>query len=1557
MGVATPSSGARPDGSYDVFLSYHSADAATVRPIADYLRQQGLKPFLDRWYLSPGQPWVPALEHALARCRAVAVFIGPHGLGSWQQRERDFALNRQGREPGFPVIPVLLPGADPPLGFLGQNTWVDLRADPGDAFGLRLLICGIRRQPPGPDLVEQLEATRASVCPYRGLLYFREEDAPFFFGRQAAIDQLVSAVADRTFLAVVGASGCGKSSVVRAGLVPALRRSRDPVWEIATLVPGDEPFKALARALAPLLFPKLDVIDRVEKANKLSVRFAEGAVPLRDLVEEVLKLQPGTQRLLLVVDQWEELYTLTTAPDHRRRFVDELLDASACSPLTVVLTLRGDFVGHALAHRPLADRLQGAQVNLGPMTRAELQRVIEEPARKVGLDFEPGLIQRLLNDAGKEPGNLPLLEFILRRLWEECRGTALSNRTYDELGRLSGAIVQRAERFYQALAPAEQEVLRRLFLQLVHISVDGQVTRRRERLDAVPEAAWPLVERLANRSRPELGREPERLLVTACASADGGVTVEVAHEALLQSWQRLENWLRADREFLLWRERFRVLLESYRADNPETLLRGPPLDEAERWLGDRAADLTETERAFIAASREDRRRREEEERRKQKLLQTYAVVVSLLVLVTTGAGWAAGRFWAHSERNRRAAEARLSDVHWQLAQQARGSPFAMVEVSPLKATHHLLRAALAAREAGNPAGASNALLSAHFSDRGLVATLLHSGAVVGATNSPDQRVILTWSKDGTARLWRATDGQPVGLPMRHQREVRGAVFSLDGRRILTWSGNQFEADGEVRLWQAADGRPVGAPMRHQGSVNGALFSADGQRILSWSGSRFGVVGEVRLWRAADGQPIGPVMKHEGKVNGALFSPDGQRILSWGGSLTKGSGEVRLWQTEDGSPVGMPMRHKSEVFGAAYSPDGQRILSWSADRTARLWSAMDGRPLSEAVQHEGWVEGAAFSPDGRLVLSWSGDSLSDKGEARLWRVVDAQGVGLPMLHQGAVKGATFTPDGQQILSWGADGTVRLWRVTDGQPVGVRMKHEGSVNGAVFSADGQQILSWSGNLFGGTGEVRLWRATDGQPAGALMRHERAVNGAVFSSDGRHILSWSADGTARVWQTVGGLPVGTPLEHGDWVNGAAFSFAGEHILSWSDDGTARLWRIAQDQPILSPIRLGSSIRGVVFSSDRKKILSWHADNTLRMWQFVDGRPASVSMEHGGWINGALFSPDGRRILSWSDDGLARLWNASDGRLVGEPMQHARKVLGAAFSPDGQRVLSWSAIQDAEGSEIRSWQAADGRPVGAPMKLESPTGGVAFSPDGQRILGWDSTGTVWLRQAADGQPMGTPLKHGSWVNGAMFSPDGQWILSWNASPVAGKSEIRLWQAADGQPVGVPIRHERSIRGVVFNPDGQRILSWDLKGTARIWRTTDGRLVGKPMQHGGEVWGAAFSPDGQRILSWSADGTVRLWNAGNCQLMAVFQHQRSLISASFDLLQQRILTASDDGTVALWDISIDPDIPVEERLVEFEVRSATTLEANGEVRVLSEAEWAERKARLAELRRQRGVQ
>ena len=253
-----------------------------------------------------------------------------------------------------------------------------------DSNLIAILSGAIRGEATASDATESIQQTVATICPYRGLLYFREEDAPFFFGRDAAIKQLVEAVTQNQFVAVVGASGCGKSSVARAGLIPALRRDAKTVWEIVTLVPGDRPLHTLAAILLPLLEPEMTETDRMAETNKLVRALETGDVHLRDVVERILAKQKGTDRLLLVTDQWEELYTLTPEEVTRRRFIDALLEASSHVPLSLVLTLRGDFVGHALAYRPLSDRLQGVQINLGPMNRAELAAAMRAACREGG---------------------------------------------------------------------------------------------------------------------------------------------------------------------------------------------------------------------------------------------------------------------------------------------------------------------------------------------------------------------------------------------------------------------------------------------------------------------------------------------------------------------------------------------------------------------------------------------------------------------------------------------------------------------------------------------------------------------------------------------------------------------------------------------------------------------------------------------------------------------------------------------------------------------------------------------------------------------------------------------------------------------------------------------------------------------------------------------------------------------------------------------------------------------------------------------------------------------
>jgi formylglycine-generating enzyme required for sulfatase activity len=589
---------------FDVFLSYHWRDQREVDALARKLREQGLGVFFDRWYLTPGQPWPKELERVLATCGAVAVCVGPGEMGPWQQREKYFALDRQGKKPGFPVIPVLLTGADPALGFLGQNTWVDFRAGLDQSMMLAILVAAIRGEALRPELRERLKETLATLSPYKGLAYFREEDAAFFFGRDKAIGTLWNAVQRQSFVAVVGASGSGKSSVVRAGLVPRLRADTRAPWEIVTLVPGDRPLYNLAARLIPLLEPQRSESDQLIEVGKQARAFQEGALQVRDVVERILEKQPGTRRFLFIVDQWEELYTLALEAD-ARRFIDDLLRASAAKVLSVVLTLRGDFVGRALGYRPLTDRLQDAQVLLGPMQREESKRAVEGPAKKVGAGFEPGLVERILDDVGDEPGHLPLVEFVLQRLWDDPAryGGAMRHDAYDAMGGLEGALANTAEAVYDKLSDREKQAARRIFLQLVRPGEGVEDTRRRATFAELGEEAREIVKRLAD----------ARLLVTGRDSSSTEETVEMAHEALIQHWELYKRWLDEDRQFLLWRKRLRDAREEWLRlkKDPGALLYGERLKEARRWLKERGRNaLSDEEHEFIRWSvrRVDRRR-------------------------------------------------------------------------------------------------------------------------------------------------------------------------------------------------------------------------------------------------------------------------------------------------------------------------------------------------------------------------------------------------------------------------------------------------------------------------------------------------------------------------------------------------------------------------------------------------------------------------------------------------------------------------------------------------------------------------------------------------------------------------------------------------------------------------------------------------------------------------------------------------------------------------------------------------------------------------------------
>ena len=545
------------NGTYDVFVSYSRVDWRHAAEIDSVLRAKGLRSFFDHRNLAPGLPWVRALEQAIGAANAMIVLIGPRGLGNTQQYERELALVRQSHDPAFRVVPVILPETttDRPFDFLNALTWVDFShvAKVSDAPGeLERLLAAVHGTPSPGDVV------REAICPYRGLDVFREEDAAFFFGRGGAsepespIGQLVRRVRENPFVMVVGRSGSGKSSLVRAGLLPALRRERNQFWNVLSLRPGPAPLRALAAAFNP----RADEEGAAEYQTKITteadrLRTGDPELLSHMIREDLDRAEGKPDRLLLYIDQWEELYAqaLSSSDKERaakhaadvNRFIDLLLTAARTAPVTVVATVRADFYDPLIAHQEIRSLLPTRQVLLGAMPRSELERTIVEPAGKVGLVFDPpGLVQHILDEAGEDEGMLPLLEYALKETWALRKSNMITADSYARSGGVREAIRKTAERTFEVLSAEDQQAARQLFLRLVTPGEGQEDTRARAAMPAEP-AQRKIVEQFAG--------PRTRLLVTGFDRARRP-TVEVAHEALIRTWPRLRDWINANREKL-----------------------------------------------------------------------------------------------------------------------------------------------------------------------------------------------------------------------------------------------------------------------------------------------------------------------------------------------------------------------------------------------------------------------------------------------------------------------------------------------------------------------------------------------------------------------------------------------------------------------------------------------------------------------------------------------------------------------------------------------------------------------------------------------------------------------------------------------------------------------------------------------------------------------------------------------------------------------------------------------------------------------------------------------
>ena len=927
-------------------------------------------------------------------------------------------------------------------------------------------------------------------CPYPGLAYFGPEDASRFFGRERAIQALVAAVAKRSFTALVGASGSGKSSVVLAGLAPRLSAQgwwRSTYFRIGT-EPDKNPFAALARALEPLTGER-GLSDKLEEVQKLAQKLAGGTISLTNVIGQCRAANPG-RRILLIADQFEEAFTFVPDEASRNRFIDALIDAfpdpeSGATPdVCLVLTLRADFYNAALRHRPLADKLQDQVENLGPMTRDELREAITKPAGQLEppVTFEPGLAGTILEVVERRRGSLLLLQFALREMWARLKAPLMTRADYDAIGGVEGALAKRAQAIFEDVTRKETDaasvaLFRHLFTRLVTLGEGAEDTRRLVAREELGQQEWALAQRLAG--------EDNRLVVTA-ATTPGQETVEVAHEALIRNWPALVQWVNRDRAFISWRSQLKQRLDDWRKSPSDegTLLRGGPLAVAEDWVARRGGDFNEEEKAFVAKSVElrdaEKREAEAELQERQARLKEVAEAQEKTAQAQQERAAAqekterALRERSRAQRRARTALATIAAVIvlasallWLLYS---------TETLALRLQHASLLGELANAQLanGNPDAALRFAAKGTEDDLGLGsksdAPLTSMAALAAAVSHLDWRLAFRAGVEGVA----------------------SAAFSPDGTRIVTASG-----DKTARVWDAATAKEIAVMRGHGNRVTSAAFSPDGTRIVTASDDN-----TARVWDAATAKEIAVLHGHEDTVRSAAFSPDGTRIVTASYDNT-----ARVWDAATAKEIAVLHGHEDTVRSAAFSPDGTRIVTASYDNTARVWDAATAQEIAVLRGHEERVTSAAFSPDGtRIVTASFGNT------ARVWDAATAQEIAVLRGHENGVTSAAFSPDGTRIVTASSDKTARVWDAATAKEIAVLRGHENGVTSAAFSPDGTRIVTASSDK-----TARVWDAATAKEIAVLRGHENGVNSAAFSPDGTRIVTASSDSTARVWDAA--------------------------------------------------------------------------------------------------------------------------------------------------------------------------------------------------------------------------------------------------------------------------------------------------------------------------------------------------------------------------------------------------------------------------------------------------------
>ncbi len=1148
-------------------------------------------------------------------------------------------------------------------------------------------------------------------CPYLGLDAFSEDDADRFFGREKLIDELVARVKESRFVVIAGPSGSGKSSLVRAGLIHALKQGTLPNgdrWLYATLAPGRDPIESLALAMSRMA-------KSPDAGQYLREHWAEP-----DAVHEFVESQLSDrtdQRAVIFVDQFEEVFTQVSKEDGRVAFLNLLTHAATLENgrVTVLFALRSDFVSNCATYPQLNALLNQQFMQVCGMQPDELVSAIARPALQVGLRIDPDLIAQIVNDMQDEPGALPLMQFALKDLFEaqQAKGgvIALALNDYLARGGLRKALERHANAVFAQLSENEQQLARMIFSGLIEIGRGTQDTRRTAAFDELvpanvnPPQVEAIVQKLAD----------ARLITTD--ERDHKEIVTIAHETLIEAWPWLRKLINENRESITLQNEIAEDAQEWNDNHRDTsyLYTGARLATAREQLAANKIVLSGLAQAFVDASVEAQesaiQSTKERQRQEIRRLRTRNRIITAVGLIALLAMVVAVFFGVQSNQhadtaNRNAATAQAASTlavnqsqinfYRQLAAQATArlsDHFGLALLLSVESVR--IGDTLGDRYAGR-----DSLLKTLESHPQVAGYLFgRIGGMNSVAFSPDGKTLASGSDDQSIILWDVATHQRLGAPLiGHSNLVTSVAFSPDGKTLASGSG-----DGSISLWDLATHQRLGEPLTgHADQVRSVAFSPDGKTLASGSWDK-----SIILWDVATRQPLGALTGQSDGVGSVAFSPDGKTLAS--GS---GDGSVILWDLATGQRLGEPLTgHSDQVRSVAFSPDGKILASGSWDKSIILWDVATRQPLGTLLSgRSGGVNSVAFSPDGKTLASGNWDD-----SIILWDVTTGQRLGTPLVgHSDAVASVAFSPDGKTLASGSGDKSIILWDLAAHQRLGEPLTgHSYLVGSVAFSPDGKTLASG-----GWDNTVILWDVATRQPLGTLTVQPDSV---AFSPDGKTLASGGVDGVI-LWDVAKRQRLGKPLTDTiGWEYRVAFSPDGKMLASGSLNNTVILWDVATRQPLGT---LTVQPDSVAFSPDGKTLASGGWDGSIILWDVAKRQPLGTLTGHSGEVGSVAFSPDGKTLASGSGDDSIILWDVAKRQRLGALTGHSDEVTSVAFSPDGKTLASGSSDYN-----VILWDVATRQRLGEPLTGHSDeVNSVAFSPDGKTLASGSNDKSIIL-------------------------------------------------------------------------------------------------------------------------------------------------------------------------------------------------------------------------------------